>query len=115
MTVRDHLGKEEGFAAVKEAFEQEVDGRQQLFDRTGSALDHTFDFLEETGLTGQEMVAFIAELNTDYYSIQYLKENDCDKYYMYNKRLLFDEQQEKILGQLEDVEKQLSGIELLKE
>lgn len=34
---------------------------------------------------------------------------------MYNKRLLFDEQQEKILGQLEDVEKQLSGIELLKE
>lgn len=115
MTVRDHLGKEEGFAAVKEAFEQEVDGRQQLFDRTGSALDHTFDFLEETGLTGQEMVAFIAELNTDYYSIQYLKENDCDKYYMYNKRLLFDEQQEKILGQLEDVEKKLSGIELLKE
>ena len=61
------------------------------------------------------MVAFIAELNTDYYSIQYLKENDFDKYYMYNKRLLFDEQQEKILGQLEDVEKQLSGIELLKE
>ena len=115
MTVRDHLGKEEGFAAVKEAFGQEVDVRQQLFDRTGSALDHTFDFLEETGLTGQEMVAFIAELNTDYYSIRYLKENDCDKYYMYNKRLLFDEQQEKILGQLEDVEKKLSGIELLKE
>mgnify|MGYP001028308161 FL=1 len=61
------------------------------------------------------MVAFIAELNTDYYSIQYLKENDCDKYYMYNRRLLFDEQQEKILGQLEDVEKKLSGMELLKE
>lgn len=55
------------------------------------------------------MVAFIAELNTDYYSIRYLKENDCDKYYMYNKRLLFDEQQEKILGQLEDVEKNLAG------
>ena len=48
-------------------------------------------------------------------AIKYLKENDCDKYYMYNKRLLFDEQQEKILGQLEDVEKKLSGMELLKE
>ena len=34
---------------------------------------------------------------------------------MYNKRLLFDEQQEKILGQLEDVEKKLGGMELLKE
>lgn len=115
MTVRDHLGKVEGFAAVKEAFGKEVEARQELFDKTGRALDHTFTFLEEAGLTGQEMVAFIAELNTDYYSIQYLKENDCEKYYMYNKRLLFDEQQEKILGQLEEVEKHLGGMELLKE
>ena len=49
------------------------------------------------------MVCFVTELNTNYYSIQYLKENDCDKYFKYNKGLLFDERREKILEELEEM------------
>jgi len=55
----------------------------------------------------QEMVVFVTELNTNFYSIQYLKENDCDKYYRYNKRLLFDEQQENVLVALSEIEDEL--------
>ena len=47
-------------------------------------------------------------LNTNYYSIQFLKENDCDKYYRYNKRLLFDEQRQEILEELDEVEQDLN-------
>ena len=54
------------------------------------------------------IVAFVTELNTNYYSIQFLKENDCDKYYRYNKRLLFDEQQQEILEELDEVEQDLN-------
>ena len=54
------------------------------------------------------MVAFVAELNTGYYSVRYLKENDCSKYYMYNKKLLFDERREEVLGQLDEVEAALN-------
>ena len=54
------------------------------------------------------MVAFVTELNTNYYSIQFLKENDCDKYYRYNKRLLFDEQRQEILEELDEVEQDLN-------
>ena len=47
-------------------------------------------------------------MNTNYYSIQFLKENDCDKYYRYNKRLLFDEQRQEILEELDEVEQDLN-------
>ena len=55
----------------------------------------------------QEMVVFVTELNTNFYSIQYLKENDCDKYYIYNKQLLFDEQSANVLKELEEIESEL--------
>jgi hypothetical protein len=53
------------------------------------------------------MVVFVTELNTNFYSIQYLKENDCDKYYIYNKQLLFDEQSANVLKELEEIESEL--------
>ena len=66
-----------------------------------------FDFLEAAFGDSQEMVVFVTDLNTNAYSIQYLKENDCPKYYRYNKRLLFDEQREEILSQMDGVEDRL--------
>ena len=52
----------------------------------------------------------MTELNTNYYSIQFLKENDCDKYYQYNKKLLFDKQQEEILSEMEEIEQDLNTV-----
>ena len=54
------------------------------------------------------MVSFVTELNTIFYSIHFLKENDCDKYYQYNNKLLFDKQQEEILSELNEVEQDLN-------
>lgn len=48
------------------------------------------------------MVVFITELNVNYYSVGFIKENGCDPYYKYNKGLLFDERQEGILEQIKD-------------
>lgn len=56
----------------------------------------------------QEMVSFVTELNTGCYSIWFLRENDCDRYYKYNKSLLFDEKQEAILERLDAVENELN-------
>ena len=36
---------------------------------------------------------------------RFIKENGCDKYYQYNKGLLFDEQQEQILAEMNELEK----------
>lgn len=103
-----HLQGDAAFEAVRSAFQKEVDKREQEIMETAAALDHAFDFMEEAFAQSQEMVVFITELNTNYYSIKFLKEHGCDKYYLYNKGLLFDEQQKEILKQLDDVESELS-------
>ena len=50
----------------------------------------------------------MTELNTNYYSVQFLKDNDCEQYNRYNKKLLFGAQQEEILKELDEVEQELN-------
>ena len=80
----------------------------ELTEHTLAALEHAFEFMEDAFGDSQEMVSFVTELNTNYYSIQFLKENDCDKYYQYNKKLLFDKQQEEILSEMDEIEQDLN-------
>ena len=108
MVQQDHLTGEAAFARVKEEFQQSVEVREQVVEHTLQSLNHAFDFMEDAFGDSQEMVAFVTELNTNYYSIQFLKDNDCDKYYRYNKRLLFGEQQQEILKELDEVEQDLN-------
>lgn len=103
MALEEHLEGEEAFAHIKGWFEQEVRMQEEVTDEVLEALNHAFDFMEDAFGDSQEMVAFMAELNTNYYSISFLKENDCDKYYRYNKKLLFDEQRQDILNELEEL------------
>ncbi len=55
------------------------------------------------------MVAFITELNANFYSIWFIRENGSDQYYRHNKGLLFDNRQKLILGQMEELENTMNG------
>lgn len=105
---KDRLDRQGAEEMVRAAFQKEVEKREAAAQEAGQALSCAFDFLEAAFGDSQEMVAFVAELNTGYYSVCYLKENNCSKYHMYNKRLLFDERREGILGQLDEVEAALN-------
>ena len=110
LTKEEHLDGEAAFERVKELFGNEVAGREELTEHTLAALEHAFEFMEDAFGDSQEMVSFVTELNTNYYSIQFLKENDCDKYYQYNKKLLFDKQQEEILSEMDEIEQDLNTV-----
>ncbi len=97
---KEHLNGDVAAKRVREEFAKEAGALEQKTERTLCALDHAFDFMEDAFGDGQEMVSFVTELNTNYYSILFLKENDCDKYYKYNKRLLLDERHESIVRRL---------------
>ena len=45
---------------------------------------------------GQEMVIFVTELNTSQACVWFLEQYECERYYQYNKELLFDEQEQAI-------------------
>ena len=58
---------------------------------------HAPIYLSLIHIYSQEMVAFITELNANFYSIWFIRENGSDQYYRHNKGLLFDDRQKLIL------------------
>ena len=67
----------------------------------GQTLEYAFDFMEGTFGSSQEMVVFITELNSSAPAVRFLQENECERYYEYNKNLLFDEKRADILSRLD--------------
>ncbi len=102
--------KDDVFGMMKEKFTHVVEDRENAISYASAALDNAFAFLEEAFGAGQEMVIFITELTANYYSVKFISENGCEKYYSYNKELLFEEKQKSIL---EDIEKAKTMVDLL--
>ena len=85
---------------LREQFGADSDRYEEMFDEAAAMLEHGFDFMEAAFGTGQEIVIFVTELNTDYYSMRFLQNYDCERYYRYNKELLFDESSRSIEARL---------------
>lgn len=83
-------------------FGEKSDDYEAMVEQGGSMLEHAFDFMEAAFGDSQEMVMFVTELNSRYYSVSFLQEYQCQRYYEYNKRLLFDDREAEILKQLEE-------------
>ena len=93
--------KEEGFEKVRSLFAKEKEIYEKLEEASGKMLEYAFDFMEIMFGTSQEMVAFVTELNANYYSAQFLQEYSCERYYQYNKNVLFEEREQNLLKRIE--------------
>lgn len=91
------------FNAIRGKFAEENEAYQEMVDQAGQKLEYAFDFMEYAFGNSQEMTAFVTELNTNFYSIQFLQNYECDRYYQYNKNLLFDEKRRNILNRIENL------------
>lgn len=92
--------REEAWQYVRGWFMEESDGYEGMKSRCGQELEHAFDFMEAAFGNSQEMVVFVTELNTGEASLQFLNEYPCERYYRYNKELLFDQQEQVIRQRL---------------
>ena len=92
------------YEKVKAAFSAEADSLEEQTEAASQTLQNVFDFMEAAFGDSQEMVAFITELNANFYSIWFIRENGSDQYYRHNKGLLFDDRQKLILGRMEELE-----------
>lgn len=90
----------EGFSIVRELFGEEAREYDTMSETALTMLEHGFDFMEAAFAAGQEMVIFVTELNTNYYSVDFLRENRCERYYEYNKNLLFEDRESDIRQRL---------------
>lgn len=82
------------FGEEREQFEAQCDAALQM-------LEYAFDFMEGTFEDSQEMVIFITELNTSFHAVKFLSENECERYFRYNSRLLFDNRAAEIMKKLD--------------
>lgn len=94
--------RETSFLRVKELFALENAAYELQQEESLQTLEYAFDFLEGAFGASQEMVMFITELNSNFYNIEFLKDCECERYYRYNKELLFDEKRKKILEQINE-------------
>ncbi|MCB6610584.1 ATP-binding protein [[Clostridium] symbiosum] len=98
---KEHIvSPEAGFAKVRELFREEAREYDTMSETALTMLEHGFDFMEAAFAAGQEMVIFVTELNTNYYSVNFLRENRCERYYEYNKNLLFEDRESDIRKRL---------------
>lgn len=89
------------FDRFRELFSEERTELENLCAHAGQTLEYAFDFMEGTFGSSQEMVVFITELNSSAPAVRFLQENECERYYEYNKNLLFDERRADILSRLD--------------
>lgn len=97
------LEKEACFEKIREYFAKDKSVYTDVCDGAGQMLEYAFDFMELLFGESQEMVVFMTELNANFYSVQFLKEYDCPRYYQYNKNLLFDEREKNLLQRIEQL------------
>lgn len=100
LKLEDILETEKTFARVKELFEEERNRFEQQQQESLQIVEYVFDFLEGAFGNSQEMVMFITELNSNSYSVSFLQSCECERYYRYNKELLFDEKRKNILARM---------------
>ncbi|MGL4791215.1 MAG: ATP-binding protein [Anaerotignaceae bacterium] len=93
----------DGFNVVRGQFNMEVEKREELINTTAEKLENSFEFMEKVFGEGQEMVVFVTELNSGYFSIKFINENGCVKFYHYNKNLLFKQQQQSIVKEIDEL------------
>ncbi len=101
----DSQDRNTGWEQIRQMFEKESARYEELLSEGGKALEYAFDFMEAAFGDSQEMTVFITELNTSYYSVNFLKEYECERYYQYNERLLFKDREDEIKLRIDNLGK----------
>ena len=100
---------EAAFECVRTEFVKETAKREQTIAEVSENLECAFDFMERAFGESQEMVVFITELTVNFYGAKFLTENECGRFYKYNKGLLANERRAGILSGIEEVEMLMNG------
>ena len=88
---------ETAVALIKQRFAQNLDGLKDGAARGGRELENVFSFCEQAFQDSDEMLIFVTELTVNYFSARFIGHYGCDKYYLHNKELQFQERNEELV------------------
>lgn len=95
-----NVSHREQFAAAAGKFSELLEARENICDLCSSTLENAFDFMEEMFAFGPESVYFVTELAAGFYSLNYISDNGCERFYKYNKSMLKDDARDRLIKEL---------------
>ena len=84
------------FSLIKDRFDTIEFVRKESISNIQKHLDNAFDFMVKVYGEGQELVIFLTELSSGYYSLKFISECGNEAFYKYNKLLLLKENRSKL-------------------
>ncbi|MDO5549483.1 MAG: AAA family ATPase [Eubacteriales bacterium] len=102
---------EEGFAALSERFQAEVEAMDTQSEAASRKLEHTFAFLESAFGKSQELVVFVTELNTNFFCTWFIGQYGSEAYVRSNKELMIGKQRQELLGDIGRIQNFLTVLE----
>jgi hypothetical protein len=110
LSVHAIRSSEDGFAALSERFQQEVQAMEAQSHAASSKLEHAFAFLETAFGKSQELVVFVTELNTNFYCTWFIGQYGSEAYSRSNKELLIGKQRQELLGDIGKIQSFLTVL-----
>ena len=95
--------KKEGdtYDVVRKDLAARIMRHQESIKKDLAALDNVFTFFEDCFGNGQEMLILVSELTIRKYISRFIYSNGCDKYYKYNRQLLFRDRENDISDRID--------------
>lgn len=90
---------EDGFQALRQAFQEEVEARQEMASGLLAQLDRAFSFVLDCFGDGQELLLFLSGLTRSPLAAAFLSEYPCQAYLRYSEKLLFRRQERQLQEQ----------------
>lgn len=104
------LDRNTAFSELSDRFQQETETLEQQIEAGSQALEHAFAFLETAFGKSQELVVFVTELNTNFFSTQFIQENGSAAYSRNNKELMIGKQRRELMQDISKLQDFLQGL-----
>ena len=82
------------YALIRDWFSAREQARQTAVKEADTSLTNAFRFISHVYGDGQEMVLFLTELSSGYYSLKFINEHGNEEYFRYNRMLLLRERRD---------------------
>ena len=99
-----------GFTLCSDRFQSEVRKMEEQSTAASEKLKHAFAFLEAAFGDSQEMVVFVTELNTNFFSTWFIGQYGSDAYTRRNKDLMIGKQRQELLPDIGSVQSFLTVL-----
>jgi len=99
------INGEKAFEIVRKEFVEMKEIRENMIHTASCLLENAFDFMETAFGQSSEMVLFVTELSAGFYSLRFIQDNGCERFYKYNIDLSNTSSRNTLINEIDMIDK----------